>query len=310
MNKKIFKYLNIEISRAEGSAGFVILFAVTISSILLAIALGVSNIALKEVKFGTDARETNNAFFAADSAVEYALFNDKPPLSLSSGSFNVTGLGSTGASCAIVTVDKTNPSETTIISKGYNDGGDEGGCAPGSNSVERELRITYNNVSPPPPPVSLNFDFEDGSTGFCPDNWICTGSAVIAATPGCVAASNKSGLQYLEAGCDSTLGTAKSQNFVLPFGIDHVRALRAGGADASTGSGWFVKKVSDDSILCSAQNGTNTDTFFNDDCTDLVSDAGTSVYIYVIDNVNSGWGKTYLDNIRLMDSDDSILSPE
>ena len=61
--------------------GFVILFAVTISSILLALAIGVANIALKEVKFNTSAKDTNNAFFAADTAIEYALFQDKPPSS-------------------------------------------------------------------------------------------------------------------------------------------------------------------------------------------------------------------------------------
>ena len=56
MMKKIFKYLNIEISRAGGSAGFVILFAVSIASIVLAIALGIANIAYKEIKFTTSAK--------------------------------------------------------------------------------------------------------------------------------------------------------------------------------------------------------------------------------------------------------------
>jgi len=58
-------------------SGFAMLFAVVVSSIFLAIALGISNIALKEVSFATSAKDTNDAFFAADTGAECALFNDK-----------------------------------------------------------------------------------------------------------------------------------------------------------------------------------------------------------------------------------------
>src|SRR3990167_7369760 len=93
--------------------GFVILFAVMLSSIILAISLGVANIALKEIKFGTNARDTNDAFFASDTAIEYILFQDKPspgpgPLFVppsgtsETRSYVVSGLGGTGISCAKV----------------------------------------------------------------------------------------------------------------------------------------------------------------------------------------------------------------
>lgn len=148
---------------------FVILFAVTISAILLAIALGVANIAFREVRFSTDARDTNDAFFAADTGAECALFYDKlsanaftggVPMNCSGGAvtlvqapssvwnFVIAGLGSLGKSCVKVTVNKnTTPPKTTVTSKGYNSGG--GGAAPGwtcnpvTNSLERELIITY-----------------------------------------------------------------------------------------------------------------------------------------------------------------------
>src|SRR3990167_1349437 len=58
-------------------SGFVILFAVTLSALLLSIALGVANIAFKELRFGTSARDTNDAFFAADTGIECALLYDK-----------------------------------------------------------------------------------------------------------------------------------------------------------------------------------------------------------------------------------------
>ena len=66
-------------NQIKNNRGFVILFAVTLASILLTISLGVSNIALREIKFSTSAKDTNDAFFAADTGTECALFNDKPP---------------------------------------------------------------------------------------------------------------------------------------------------------------------------------------------------------------------------------------
>src|ERR1035437_4257966 len=300
------------ILKVKKNRGFVILFAVTLAALLLSIALGVANIALKEIKFGTSARDTNDAFFAADSGVEKALFNDKTTGFYPTGSSTnliVSGLGSAGQSCANVTVDKTASPTVTITARGYNIG--NALCnSTNPNRVERELKTTYGGGSSNPP-IALNFDFETGSVGSCPTNWTCTGDAVIASSSdgqGCAVAGNINGSQYLKASCDGTMGTATSQAFTLPSGIDHLRALRAGGADAGTGSGWFVKRVSDGTTLCSAQNGTDSDTFFTDDCTGLSSYVGTSVYIYVIDNQNSGWGKVYLDNIRLMDASNNVLS--
>ena len=127
------------------------LFAITISSILLAIALGVSNIALKEIKFGTSAKDTNNAFFAADTGIEYVLFNDKPPTSIytltppetsHTWSVVITGLGSSGQSCAKVTIEKTDVPTTTITSKGYNIG--DGSCeSTNPDRIEREIVSNY-----------------------------------------------------------------------------------------------------------------------------------------------------------------------
>ena len=145
----------ILIKEIKKKRGFVLLFAVTLSSILLAISLGVANIALKEIKFGTSARDTNDAFFAADTGIEYALFNDKPPSSLfipSPGTlqnwdFVVSGLGGGGVSCAKVTVTKDNTSPpataTSIVSKGYNIGDPVLCSSSNPDRIERELKISY-----------------------------------------------------------------------------------------------------------------------------------------------------------------------
>ena len=165
MKKKIFKYLNIEISRAEGSAGFALLFSVILSSILLAISIGVANIALKQVNFSTSAKDTNDAFFAADTGIECALRHDRSDatenafvgtasmncagsaITLSgaspSWSFVVYGLGSSGQSFVTVSVVKNlGAGTTTIVSKGYNIG--NASCnSSNANRVEREIQTTY-----------------------------------------------------------------------------------------------------------------------------------------------------------------------
>lgn len=174
------------------SSGFVILFAVVFSGILLAVGLGVANIALKEINFSTSARATNDAFLAADTGVECALYNDKEG-SLSfvdSGSGEVSCLGidlllevtvSGSVStwefvippdtipgqdyCSIVTVAKdVNQYYTTtdIVSKGYNVGDDE--CSYNLNRVERELKVTYSTVPVPEPVAYWKFDETSGTT--------------------------------------------------------------------------------------------------------------------------------------------------
>lgn len=163
----------------KNNKGFVILFAVTLSAILLSIALGVANIALKEIKFGTSAKDTNDAFFAADTGAECALNNDKP----SSNHFPLTGpasqitcanvaitpvfsatdpnnsnavlynfvvpsIGGSSVSCANVSVSKDpvtrSPSViTTVTSRGYNIM-DNASCLSSSpNRIERELIVSY-----------------------------------------------------------------------------------------------------------------------------------------------------------------------
>jgi hypothetical protein len=143
--------------------GFALLFVMVLVSIILAISIGVTDIALNEVNFSTSAQSTNDAFFAADTGAECALYWDKgltvndpfpasitcnnKPMAVSSGAFTILGLGNTGQACAIVTISK-NPaavspaSPTTVISKGYNNGG-TGLCGDTPNYVERELDVTY-----------------------------------------------------------------------------------------------------------------------------------------------------------------------
>ncbi len=161
---------------AEGfRSGFVILFAVTLASLMLAIGLGVADVALKQAKFSTSGLGTNDAFFATDTGIECALMNDKTPSTTfitSTGAggtgtlnclgntiqatggptvwnFVIAGLGSSNQSCAVVNVTKTASSDpnrpgffTSIVSKGYNVG--DANCnSTNDNRVQRELDANY-----------------------------------------------------------------------------------------------------------------------------------------------------------------------
>ena len=156
-------------AKLKRSRGFVILFAVTLAAIFLSIALGLSSIALNEINFGTSAKDTENAFNAADVGTECALFYDNPSvptlnafggtavsptcnlLSISPGSsspytFIVSMLNKDHQGCAIVTVQTTGLPVTVpvtmskIVSNGYNKGGAiAGSCTKPAGVIEREI---------------------------------------------------------------------------------------------------------------------------------------------------------------------------
>jgi len=141
----------INFKKIKKDKGFVLLFAVTLAAIFLSIALGISQVALKENNFSTSAIETNNAFFAADTGAEQVLYSDLNQSSYSSPSTTtvyVSGLGNDNKSCAIVTITKTSSSDTppivstSVVSKGYNIG-DSTCSSTNPNRVERELDTNY-----------------------------------------------------------------------------------------------------------------------------------------------------------------------
>ncbi len=112
---QIKNYINKGLAPYEAGgfrSGFVILFAVVLSAMLLSITLGITNITLNEIKFATSARDTNDAFLAADTGIECALMNDKGAAS----KFPLPGAAQS-ISCAAVT-------PTMVVNNGpiYNDG--------------------------------------------------------------------------------------------------------------------------------------------------------------------------------------------
>ncbi|MFM7088299.1 MAG: pilus assembly PilX N-terminal domain-containing protein, partial [Candidatus Paceibacterota bacterium] len=157
--------------------GFVMLFAVVLTSIIMAIALGLAEMSLRAVSFSSTGPQSNEAFFAADTGAECALYYDLrgtksffgvDPASIDSlvavatpncagtaldlyqGTdigpwiFYLPNLGASRKSCARVTVTKSTSSDTTsIVSEGYNIGEGTDCASTSTRRVERRLEVNY-----------------------------------------------------------------------------------------------------------------------------------------------------------------------
>ena len=149
--------------------GFTLLLAVLISSILIAIGSAIFNILSKEIILSSSGRESQFAFFAADTGIECALYWDTKQnafattsaltqvacgggladLTRTSGgtllrptyttAFSFPLNGGVANPCITVTVTKTfYPTETVIASQGYNT------CVTTNPlRLERAIRVQY-----------------------------------------------------------------------------------------------------------------------------------------------------------------------
>jgi hypothetical protein len=165
------------------SKGYTLLFAMLVSSLVLAIGISILSISKKEFLISTSTRDSTSALWAADGGVECAIYGDE------NGAFTTTAdntnklgcsvpykftsvtlstptaeegtfifnarFGSSGTSCAIVTVSKykdTNGKlKFNVLSRGYNTGWripdanfpNVGYCdVPSAKRVERALNYT------------------------------------------------------------------------------------------------------------------------------------------------------------------------
>jgi hypothetical protein len=127
--------------------GVALLFVILLTSVLLLVALGIANVSYKELTFSLEARDSDKAFFAADTGIECALYLDKEnffdgsihPFECAGATLIVPATTSPfqfvvplGIECAEITVDKlynpdglsdgtlAHPFYTKISSVGYN----------------------------------------------------------------------------------------------------------------------------------------------------------------------------------------------
>lgn len=153
--------------------GFTLLYAVLISSILLAIGIAIFEITVRELRLSSVVRESQYAFYAADSGIECALYWDVQatstavfypgtPQSITCDGQTIEDVGGAAYGtpmtftasipnenrCVSITVTKTAldatpspPVRTVIDSRGYNVS-----CATlatDASAVERTLRVSY-----------------------------------------------------------------------------------------------------------------------------------------------------------------------
>ncbi len=176
--------------------GFVILFTILISAIVLMIGLGIFSIATRETILSGTAREAQYAFYAADAGVECALYAESipggpftplghgTPFSCgTAGSISVAGTGTSeldpfifhvlmgtgqAQTCAKVSVFDFSTSSghpaRRVISQGYNVCNPDGTPAANPILVERDLDTMYETgvlvpiapITPTPAPINTS----------------------------------------------------------------------------------------------------------------------------------------------------------
>lgn len=82
--------------------GFTLFIAVLIGSLMLAIGFSIFNLAFKELLLSASARDSQVAFYAADTGLECALYYDQ-----NQEAFRITGPGGISITCAGVTTSVT-----------------------------------------------------------------------------------------------------------------------------------------------------------------------------------------------------------
>lgn len=148
--------------------GFTLLIAVLVSGILLALGFAIFNIASKEITLSSSGRESQFAFYAADSGIECALYWDYQQNAFSTTSpqqpncaggpvdsytpnefdpdtgtytttFSFSLNGAPTAPCTDVTVTRSFlPTRTTVVAAGYNT------CVTTNpRRIERAIQVRY-----------------------------------------------------------------------------------------------------------------------------------------------------------------------
>ena len=162
---------NWELKIENSRKGFTVLFAVLIGSLLFSLGIAISQLSIKEITLSSTGKQSETAFYAADTGIECALYWDlRPggsvfPKSNEVGEPNPNTVSCNGQSnqvsfwveptilaatttflltfvptgCANVIVGKTAAGSTVIESRRQNECG--AGVNPGR--VERALRVRY-----------------------------------------------------------------------------------------------------------------------------------------------------------------------
>lgn len=162
--------LRLESFDPSRSRGFVAVFAMLIATVVLIMVISITGTAYKETLLSGSARESERAFYAADTGVECGLYIDRVAggVFVAGGATEITcgdvdatvsvdGLGSVYSydlvvdtnACAKVQVFKNllidGTSYTQVVSRGYNASCDVLDDIGARRVVERKLDVKYKN---------------------------------------------------------------------------------------------------------------------------------------------------------------------
>jgi Tfp pilus assembly protein PilX len=113
-----------QVKKIKTSKGFVILFAVIISTIIMLISFGIFTVATKSTLLSANSKEVLIAFYAADSGMECSLHMIKSGVLTTTGATNpVCGSGVYAASSNFPTSALTRPISSHQFIVTYADGG-------------------------------------------------------------------------------------------------------------------------------------------------------------------------------------------
>ena len=158
--------LKLKAEKFYTKKGFAMLFTVLIVTLILSIAIGISNLSLKQMILSSLAKDSQISFYEADTAVECGLYQDTvvglfplgtdastAPSQITCGN-NIFALNLTDSytdyllynqnffdpskPCSSIVFDKATTSGTNIIrGRGYNT------CSTSPRQVERALEVLY-----------------------------------------------------------------------------------------------------------------------------------------------------------------------
>lgn len=154
--------------KKDSQKGFAMLFTVLIVSIILSISIGISNITFKQNILSSIAKDSQIAFFTADSGIECGLIHDlntsqfakgvtSVPSTISCGDMTfdydasasfqdnfvyVEDVSNQNNPCRVIIFDKTDASINSVKSRGYNI------CKQTPRQVERALEARFQNQDP------------------------------------------------------------------------------------------------------------------------------------------------------------------
>jgi hypothetical protein len=151
------------LTKSTTRSGFAMLFTVLVMTLILSMALGISNITFKQTVLSSLAKDSQIAFYQADAGIECALYYD---LNVTTHSFNginpippqircgnvmlgysglseanyyvYTSAAGAGPCIASVSVDKRDPTVVIVQARGNNV------CQTNPRQVERALEVTYS----------------------------------------------------------------------------------------------------------------------------------------------------------------------